>query len=166
MFLCHIEGHGTQSICHSGCSRKLMLINLVPLSKTDFFPCSTSTLRVHKHIYMNAKIDIVKQSNPESFNPKWTRKFRIHPKIWCLNFKPQYLLNYSSPSHDLQRVRKKTIRAFNLIFKLLGWGPASGFAVLAPDFAPKLCTHRVSGCISECVKTCEGHFDPILIPVG
>ena len=49
--------------------------------------------------------------------------FRIHPKIWCLNFKPQYLLNYSSPTKDSERVRKRTIRAFILIFKLLGWEP-------------------------------------------
>ena len=51
--------------------------------------------------------------------------FRIHPKIWCLNFKPQYLFNYSSPTKDSWRVQKKTIRAFNLICELLGWGPAS-----------------------------------------
>ena len=163
MFLCHIEEHRTQSICHSGCSRKLMLINLVPLSKTDFFPCSTSTLRVHKHIYMNAKIDIVKQSNPESFNPKWTRKLPIHPKIWCLIFKPQYLLNYSSPTNDLQRVRKKTIRAFNLIFKLLGPLVASPYwlRTLRQKFARLMFLAAFQN-----VKTCEGHFDPILIPFG
>ena len=33
-----------------------------------------------------------------------------------LNFKPQYLLNYSNPINDSWCVRKKTIRAFNLIF--------------------------------------------------
>ena len=47
--------------------------------------------------------------------------FRIHSKIWCLNFIPQYLLNYSCPTNDSWRVRKKTIRALILIFGLLGW---------------------------------------------
>ena len=83
--------------------------------------------------------------------------FWIHRKIGCLNFEPQYLLNYSSPKNDLYSVRKRSTRAFKSIFKLLGWGPASagplrakffarspplacGFAALAPEFAPKLCT--------------------------
>ena len=34
--------------------------------------------------------------------------FRSPSKIWCLNFKRQYL-NYSSPTNDLKRVRKKSI---------------------------------------------------------
>ena len=51
--------------------------------------------------------------------------FWIHRKIGCLNFEPQYLLNYSSPKNDLYSVRKRSIRAFKSIFKLLGWGPAS-----------------------------------------
>ena len=97
--------------------------------------------------------------------------FWMHPKIWCLNFKPQYLQNYLSPTNDLYSVQKRTIRAFKSIFKLLGWGPASagplrakffagspplacGFAALAPDFAPTLCTRGVSGCSSACFKTC------------
>ena len=97
--------------------------------------------------------------------------FCMHPKIWCLNFKPQYLQNYLSPTNDLYSVRKRSIRAFKSIFKLLGWGPASagplrakffarspslacGFAALAPDFAPTLCTRGVSGCSSACFKTC------------
>ena len=37
--------------------------------------------------------------------------------VWCLNSKPQYLLNYSSPTNDSWRVQKKAIRAFNLIFE-------------------------------------------------
>ena len=77
--------------------------------------------------------------------------FWMHPKIWCLNFKPQYLQNYLSLTNDLYSIRKRSIRAFKSIFKLLGWGPASA---LAPDFAPKLCTRGVSGCSSACFKTC------------
>ena len=46
----------------------------------------------------------------------------MHPKIWCLNFKPQYLQNYSSPTNDLYSVRKTSIGAFKSIFKLQG-GP-------------------------------------------
>ena len=46
----------------------------------------------------------------------------ILPKVWYLNLNPQYLHNYSSPTNDLYSVRKKSIRAFKLIFKLLGWG--------------------------------------------
>ena len=42
----------------------------------------------------------------------WPGRFWIHPKIGCLNFKPQYLLNYSSPTNDLYSVRKRSIRAF------------------------------------------------------
>ena len=38
--------------------------------------------------------------------------FWMHPKIWCLNFKPQYLQNYVSPTNDLYSVRKRSIRAF------------------------------------------------------
>ena len=68
----------------------------------------------------------------------WPGKFLFHPKIGCFNFKPQFLLNYSSPKNDLYSVRKRSIRAFKSIFKLLGWA-----AALAPDFAPKLCTRRV-----------------------
>ena len=100
----------------------------------------------------------------------WPGKFLFHPKIGCFNFKPQYLLNYSSPKNDLYSVRKRRTRAFKSIFKLLGWGPASagplrakffarspllafGFAALAPDFATKLCTRRVSACFSTCFKT-------------
>ena len=96
--------------------------------------------------------------------------FSIHRKVGCLNFEPQYLLNYSSPKNDFYSVQKKSIRAFKSVFKLLGWGPASagtlralffarssplacGFAALAPDFAPKLCTRRVSACFSACFKT-------------
>ena len=59
-----------------------------------------------------------------SISPKWTKnekKFRVHPKIWCSNFKPQYRLNYSSPTNDLQRVGKKAIWACKLILKLLSW---------------------------------------------
>ena len=44
--------------------------------------------------------------------------FCIHRKIGCLNFEPQYLLNYSSPKNDLYSVRKRSIRAFKSIFKL------------------------------------------------
>ena len=36
------------------------------------------------------------------------RIFGIHPKIWCLNFKPQYLQNYSSPTKVFEQVRKRT----------------------------------------------------------
>ena len=53
------------------------------------------------------------------------RIFGFHPKIWYLNFKSQYLQNFSSPTNDLYSVRKKSIRAFKSIFKLPGWGPAS-----------------------------------------
>ena len=49
--------------------------------------------------------------------------FWLHSKVWCLNFKPQYLQNFSSPTNDFYSVRKKSIRAFKSIFKLLGWGP-------------------------------------------
>ena len=86
---------------------------------------------------------------------------KIHPKIGCLNFKPKYLLNYSCPTNDLYSVRKRRIRAFKSIFKLLGWGPLA----MAPDFAPNLCTRRVSDCFSACF-TCWGRFDPMLIPSG
>ena len=113
----------------------------------------------------------------------WPGKILLHPKIRCFNFKPQYLLNYTSPTNDLYSVRKRSIGAFKSIFKLLGLGPASagplrakffarssplacGFAALAPNFAPKLCTRRVSACFSTCFKTCRGRFDPMLIPVG
>ena len=112
----------------------------------------------------------------------WPGKILLHPKIRCFNFKPQYLLNYTSPTNDLYSVRKRSIGAFKSIFKLLGLGPASagplrakffarssplacGFAALAPNFAPKLCTRRVSACFSTCFKTCWGRFDPMLIPV-
>ena len=81
----------------------------------------------------------------------WPGKIWFHPKNGCLNFEPQYLLNYSSPINDLYSVRKRSIRAF---------------AALAPNFAPKLCTRRVSACFSACFKTCWGRFDPMLIPVG
>ena len=113
----------------------------------------------------------------------WPGKILLRPKIRCFNFKPQYLLNYTSPTNDLYSVRKRSIGAFKSIFKLLGLGPASagplrakffarssplacGFAALAPNFAPKLCTPRVSACFSTCFKTCWGRFDPMLIPVG
>ena len=46
----------------------------------------------------------------------------MHPKIWCLNFKPQYLQNYSSPTNDLYSVRKRSIGAFKSNFKLLDLG--------------------------------------------
>ena len=72
-------------------------------------------------------------------------KFRIHPKIRCLTFKQQYL-NYSSPTNESYRFRKKTIRAFKPIFELLC------FDALAPDLAPKLCTPRVSNCISAALN--------------
>ena len=49
----------------------------------------------------------------------WPGKFLFHPNIWCFNFKPHYLLNYSSPKNDLYSVRKKSIRAFKSVFKLL-----------------------------------------------
>ena len=79
-------------------------------------------------------------------------------------------MNYPSTKNDLYSVRKRSIRAFKSIFKLLGWGPASaghlrakffarspplacGLAALTPDFAPKLCTRRVSACFSACFKT-------------
>ena len=52
----------------------------------------------------------------------------LHPKIRCFNFKPQYLLNYTSPTNDLYSVRKRSIGAFKSIFKLLGLGPASALA--------------------------------------
>ena len=108
--------------------------------------------------------------------------FLMHPKTWCLNFKPQYLQNYSSPTNDLYNVRKRSSRAFKSIFKLLGWVSARagslrskffarspalvcGVAALAPDFAPKLCTPCVFDCISACFKTCKGPFDLILSPV-
>ena len=55
----------------------------------------------------------------------WPGNFLFHPKIGCFNFKPQYLLNYSSPTNDLHSVQKRSIGAFKSIFKLLCWGPAS-----------------------------------------
>ena len=74
-------------------------------------------------------------------NPEWRRNFPDPSKTVVLQLKAKYLLKYSSPTNDSWRVRERTIRAFNLIFELLGWGPA--IAALAPDFAPKLCTPRV-----------------------
>ena len=100
-----------------------------------------------------------------SLTLSWPGKILLRPKIRCFNFKPQYLLNYTSPTNDLYSVRKRSIGAFKSIFKLLGLGPAC-FAALAPNFAPKLCTRRVSACFSTCFKTCWGRFDPMLIPVG
>ena len=47
----------------------------------------------------------------------WPGKFLFHPKIGCFNFKPQYLLNYSSPKNDFYSVRKRSIRAFKSIFR-------------------------------------------------
>ena len=38
--------------------------------------------------------------------------FWMHPKIWCLNLKSQYLQNYSSPTNDLYSVQKRSIRVF------------------------------------------------------
>ena len=55
----------------------------------------------------------------------WPGKILLHPKIRCFNFKPQYLLNYTSPTNDLYSVRKRSIGAFKSIFKLLALGPAS-----------------------------------------
>ena len=55
----------------------------------------------------------------------WPGKILLRPKIRCFNFKPQYLLNYTSPTNDLYSVRKRSIGAFKSIFKLLGLGPAS-----------------------------------------
>ena len=118
-----------------------------------------------------------------SLTLSWPGKIWFHPKNGCFNFKPQYLLNYTSPTNDLYSVRKRSIGAFKSIYKLLCLGPASagplcakffarssplacGFAALAPNFAPKLCTRRVSACFSACFKTCWGRFDPMLIPVG
>ena len=49
-------------------------------------------------------------------------KFRMDPKIECLNFEPQYFLNYSRPTNYLKRVRKKSTNAFESVFELLGWG--------------------------------------------
>ena len=49
----------------------------------------------------------------------WPGKNLLHPKIRCFNFKPQYLLNYTSPTNDLYSVRKRSIGAFKSIFKLL-----------------------------------------------
>ena len=113
----------------------------------------------------------------------WPGKILFHPKIGCFNFKPQYLLNYKSPTNDLYSVQKRSIGAFKSTFKQLGSGPASagplrarffarsfplacGFAALAPNCARKRCTRRVSACFSACFKTCWGRFDPRLIPVG
>ena len=118
-----------------------------------------------------------------SLTLSWPGKILFHPKNGCFNFKPQYLLNYTSPTNDLYSVRKRSIGTFKSINKLLCLGPASagplrakffalssplacGFAALAPNFAPKLCTRRVSACFSACFKTCWGRFDPMLIPVG
>ena len=126
---------------------------------------------------------VLSRTFPYKLTLSWPGKILLHPKIRCFNFKPQYLLNYTSPTNDLYSVRKRSIGAFKSIFKLLGLGPASsgplrakffaqsspltcGFAALAPNFAPKLCTRRVSACFSTCFKTCRGRFDPMLIPVG
>ena len=68
-------------------------------------------------------------NNDENSNPEWRCIFFnpdcIQKSGACLNFKPQYLQNYSSPTNDLYSVRKRSIGAFKSIFKLLGWGPAS-----------------------------------------
>ena len=111
-------------------------------------------------------IGILLPSRQDLLTLSWPGKILLRPKIRCFNFKPQYLLNYTSPTNDLYSVRKRSIRALKSIFKLLGWGPASARSALAPNFAPKLCTRRVSACFSTCFKTCWGRFDPMLIPVG
>ena len=72
--------------------------------------------------------------------------FWMPPKIWCLNFKPQYLQNYSSPTNDFTAFERGASGLSNQFLNC--------WAGLASDFAPKLCTRGVSGCSSACFKTC------------
>ena len=86
--------------------------------------------------------------------------FWIHRKISCLNFEPQYLLNYSSPKNDLYSVRKRSISVFKSIFKLLGWGPASAGPLRAKSGASAAKTLHAS-CL--CLLFCM--FQNILRPL-
>ena len=120
----------------------------------------------------------IRQLDLEVLTLSWPGKILLRPKIRCFNFKPQYLLNYTSPTNDLYSVRKRSIGAFKSIFKLLGLGPPSAGplrAVFCAKFSAgvrlrrtgsELCTRRVSACFPACFKTCLGRFDPMLIPVG
>ena len=83
----------------------------------------------------------------------------MHPKIWCLNFKPQYLQNYVSPTNDLYSVRKRSIRAFKSIFKLLGWG--HWLRTLRQNFARVVSLAAVQ----LVLKHARAPFDLILSPV-
>ena len=40
-------------------------------------------------------------NNKYTLTDKVKHYFGIHPKIWCLNFKPLYLQTYSSPTNNL-----------------------------------------------------------------
>ena len=72
------------------------------------------------------------------------RKILFHPKIRCFNFKPQYLLNYTSPTNDLYSVRKRSIGAFKSISKLLGLGPASAVPLRAKFFLREVLRWRAA----------------------
>ena len=47
----------------------------------------------------------------------------MHPKIWCLNFKPQYLQKYLSPTNDLYSVRKRRSGLSNQFSNCWAGGP-------------------------------------------
>ena len=49
--------------------------------------------------------------------------FRIHPKIWCLNFKPQWSPKLFKSDKRFIARSKEDNQCFQFIFELLGWGP-------------------------------------------
>ena len=162
--LCRQEGADRQERQHPGrhhrrlrhhTPHRVRLLPLQPRRHTGYQPTlpypnlqpTFSRLRPRR-IFSGFIADSNYRQLVEMLTLSWPGKFLFHPKIGCFNFKPQYLLNYSSPKNDLYSVRKRC------------------FAALAPNFAPKLCTRLVSACFSACFKTCWGRFDPMLIPVG
>ena len=99
-----------------------------------------------------------KQNDPTWLTLSWPGKIWFHPKIGCFNFKPQYLLNYTSPTNDLYSVRKRSIGAFKSIFKLLGLGAKFSAGVKT--------LHASCLCLLLSMFQNWGRFDPMLIPVG
>ena len=107
----------------------------------------------------------------DSLTLGWPGKFLIHRKIGCLNVKPQYLLNYSSPTNDLYSVRKESIRAFKSIFKLARKVFYAKFSagVRRRRTGSGLCTKTLhASCLWLLFSMFQswGCFDPMLIPVG
>ena len=74
-------------------------------------------------------------------------------------FPVRLLFDYRASTY-FWKLQKNLVPAFNGLNKLstakfFAQSPplACSFAALAPDFAPKLCTRRVSACFSACFKT-------------